>query len=884
MRPIEQRDKIYPTHEGKVNQLVRPTRLLPLLLAATLAWALAMPPLGARAQEAPPGEAPSPESATDESPTEDPEKSEISEEIEAEPLEPVAPGEEIGEILEPEEIAPTKGIEEISVTGTKGVSELQEMPTSAVTFNPMELQREQINDIRDLSSYTPNLEIKTAFAASNPVLFIRGVGLDDFNANSGSAVAVYQDGIYMNSPAGQLFQFFDSAGVEVLRGPQGGRYRNATAGAILFKSQEPGDEFETYGTFTYGNYDMQQYEGAIGGPLPGGVGDYVSGRLALTAHFMDGITKNRCGDQKLVAHNRPGCQEIQFPDYNLGAPQDIEDPVNDVSMWAGRGMLRFTIPAGGSDAELLLNAHGGRSDGLAAQYQHRGFQKRKLDPTDPDSETVKLPGTDGSNYQDTDGDPFAGDYNITGDELLDVWGISLRANWAPTDLIEITSITGYEWHDRYLLENTDANPRNLLTIEYNDTAWQFSQELEVASYWTDSLETHAGLYFITEDLDAFNIFDTKSQIDFNQDYSQTTYGFAAFGSAEWDFLSDGFTSGDRFTLGGSIRYNWEYKEFGVLSTAYARIVTDDGEVGVGEVTSLSGTTSDVFTGFAGGASLTYHFTEEKNVYLKYSRGWKPGHFNGGAVFSGEIIEPVRPETVDSFEGGLRSSWFDGLLQVDLTAFYYDYQDLQVFQLEQDTGGTPLFQLINAEEAEIYGVELDLHASPIEGLDLRYHMSWLESEYGKFGQTIYTVRRTPPPAPNVIIENPIDYSGNRLIGSPVWSLGGAVEYAFLVGRFGELIPRFSFSWKDKVFFDPAEGKGALQDLPDDTIAQDAYWQFHAGLMYRSPGQRFEVTGWVRNLTDEHYKVTSFDVTTPPYQFVLDVYGPPRTYGFTVSVYF
>ena len=126
------------------------------------------------------------------------------------------------------------------MTGTKAdVSELQEMPTSAVTFNPMELQREQINDIRDLSSYTPNLEIKTAFAASNPVLFIRGVGLDDFNANSGSAVAVYQDGIYMNSPAGQLFQFFDSAGVEVLRGPQGGRYRNATAGAIWSSRRSP---------------------------------------------------------------------------------------------------------------------------------------------------------------------------------------------------------------------------------------------------------------------------------------------------------------------------------------------------------------------------------------------------------------------------------------------------------------------------------------------------------------------------------------------------------------------------------------------------------------------------------------------------------------------
>jgi iron complex outermembrane receptor protein len=825
-----------------------------------------MPPLGARAQQAPPGEAPSPESATDESPTEAPEEPVISEGIEAEPLEPVAPGEEIGEILEPEEIAPTEGIEEILVTGTKaGASEVQEVPTSAVGFNPMEIQREQINDIRDLSSYTPNLEIKTAFAASNPVLFIRGVGLDDFNANSGSAVAVYQDGIYMNSPAGQLFQFFDSAGVEVLRGPQGGRYRNATAGAILVRSGQPADEFEAYGTFTYGNYQKKQFEGAIGGPLPNRVGDYVSGRLAFTVHLMDGITKNRCAGQELVDRGQ-GCYEIPAPDFNLGAPQDIEDPVNDVSMWAGRGMLRFMIPAGGSDVELLLNLHGGRSDGLAAQYQHRGFQVRQGE---------KQPGRDGSGYRDTDEDPFAGDYNITDDELLDVWGTSLRGSWAPTDLIEITSITGYEFHDRFILENTDANPRNLLAIEYSDTAWQLSQELEVASYWTDSLDTHAGVYFITEDLDAFNIFDTpRSAINFDQDFWQKTYGLAAFGSAEWDFLSD------RFTLGGSIRYNWEYKEFGVLSRAFARI----GQ-GIGQVEVKSGTESDVFTGHSGGVSLTYHLTEERDVYVKYSQGWKPGHFNGGAVYSGQIIEPVRPELVDSYEVGLRSSWFDTLLQVDLTAFYYDYQDLQVFQLEQDSRGFPIFQLVNAEEAEVYGVELDLHASPIEGLDLRYHMSFLESEYGKFGQSIFVPGPRPGPGqPREIKEINIDYSGNRLIGSPVWSLGGAVEYAFPVGRFGELIPRFSFSWKDKVFFDPAEGKGAQQDLPDDTIAQDAYWQLHAGLMWRSPEQRFEVTGWVRNLTDEHYKVTSFDVTAPPFQFVLDVYGAPRTYGFTASIYF
>jgi len=56
------------------------------------------------------------------------------------------------------------------------------------------------------------------------------------------------------------------------------------------------------------------------------------------------------------------------------------------------------------------------------------------------------------------------------------------------------------------------------------------------------------------------------------------------------------------------------------------------------------------------------------------------------------------------------------------------------------------------------------------------------------------------------------------------------------------------------------------------------------MWRSPGERFEISGWVRNITNQKYRVQSFDVTTQPFQFVLDVYGEPRTYGFTVSAYF
>jgi iron complex outermembrane receptor protein len=378
-----------------------------------------------------------------------------------------------------------------------------------------------------------------------------------------------------------------------------------------------------------------------------------------------------------------------------------------------------------------------------------------------------------------------------------------------------------------------------------------------------------GVYFLMEDLDVFNQFDTPPVLlRYEQSYTQKTRTGSVFGTGTWDFFDD-------FTLDASVRYSWEYKELDIVSTAIGP--------GGGTIESIAGVESKVFDGVTGFASLEYRFTDTKNAYVKYTRGWKPGHFNGGAVFTGTIISPVEPETVDSFEGGFKTSWFDGRLELAAAAFFYMYKDMQIFQ-QQPAGGIPIFQLINAQEAEILGVEASLNAEPIEGLKIRYEVGWLDSEYPDFVSTILRREATPPGAPKVINSITADYTGNRLLASPDWSMSGSVEYSIpLPLGLGALVPRFSFSWQDDIFYDPAEGKGTLQELPDGTIAQKDYWLLHGGLLWRNEGDWLEVSGWVRNITDEAYRVQSFDLTDD-FQFVADYYGDPRTYGFTVSLYF
>jgi iron complex outermembrane receptor protein len=784
--------------------------------------------------------------------------------------------EDLDEPLEPELPA---GVEEIKITGERPIGTPEDAPISTVGFDADVILKEGIKDIRDLSNFTPSLEVKSAFAASNPTIFIRGVGLDDFNANAASAVAIYQDGVYMQSPAGQLFQLFDVENVDVLRGPQGSLYRSASAGAILVHSRKPTDEFETYATVTVGNYRHVEIVSAISGPI---VPDLVSGRFSGTWGVREGTTKNRCS---YLAPDEWPCDKTLFNESVVQV--GIGERTNDIDAYALRSQLLYKPRV--LDLEWLLNAHGGQNFSRAFQYQHRGVAWYPVDPTDPDiriPQPLEPPKRDESRYVDEDGDPFAGDYNTDGPESLDLWGTNLKGIWRFGDAYELESLTAYEWHDRYILENTDANPDLMLEIEYADTAWQFSQELKLSGAWTPSEYGDGtwilGAFYLQEDLEVENFFDVRWGIDLAQAYSQKTRNFAAYAQSEYK-LQPGCTSVScDFTLTTGLRYNLEYKEFDIFVCG-----------GVNCVESLSGVADEVWDGFSGEASLAWHFFEDNNVYLKYSRGWKGGHFNGGALTPWDVVAGVDPEIVDSYEAGLRSNWLDGQLMLNATGFYYDYQDLQVFLLEQTPSGFPIAKLENATDAVVYGIELDMAAAPslLPGLTLTYNFSWVESDYTEFVVDLpfmYLPPRTPTGRPPPIrYTREFDYSGNPLIASPRLSMTGSVDYQIPIpaqlGRpgLGFIIPRFSFSWKDDVFFDAGSGRGAMLNFPKGTFGQENFWVLNASLGWRSEDERFEVVGWAHNFLDNHYKTQSFDISRG-FSLILDAYADPRTYGVTVTI--
>jgi iron complex outermembrane receptor protein len=596
--------------------------------------------------------------------------------------------------------------------------------------------------------------------------------------------------------------------------------------------------------------------------------------------------KNRCHGNDMCARPNPTIS----PD-NPTDPS-VEERLNDTNNWAARGLLRLTPDF--QEMDWLLNVHGSNNDSLSTQFNHLGARvpPRGIFPCDPSvGAATGLPCPDEVGYFDGDGDLTAGDYSYDGKEQLSTLGTSLTGDWILGDFM-FHSVSGYESNDRSVEMHVDASPNDLIRGTIDDNAWQVSQELWVS--WDSpggSLRTTSGGYVLYEQVEADNLYlpfhnrtfpPTRGPPFNTQTFEQDTTSFAFFEKFEWDLS-------DLYGLEGGIRYNWERKDFDIAAIFGRGDPNDPGR----DVSSLSTKESSTWSGFSGDVSFLYRPTDNVMLYLKYARGWKSGAWNGGASQETSLAVPVEPETVDSFEIGFKTEWFDQLLTVNLTGFYYDYDQLQVFTLERARGAVPVQQLVNANDAEVAGAELELFAAPLDavlafaGPQIRANFGWLEATYNDFFETFQkTIPRQGPQNPPRALDLVTDYSGNRLVGAPRFAASGSFEWELpLLGaaaRYGWIIPRYDFAFKYEVFFDAAEGRGILQSFSENVIGQEAYWLHNFRLTYRDPGERFEVAGWVRNAFDERYIVDGFDVSEG-FGLVLQVAGVPRTYGLTVTFY-
>ena len=284
--------------------------------------------------------------------------------------------------------------------------------------------------------------------------------------------------------------------------------------------------------------------------------------------------------------------------------------------------------------------------------------------------------------------------------------------------------------------------------------------------------------------------------------------------------------------------------------------------------------------------------QDVSAYARYTRGFKAGHFN--ALASSNLNKPPADEEYnDAWEAGLRGQWFGGLASLGTSTFYYRYENYQVFLFTDaaDPASPPVLEILNAKQAENYGVEIDANVAPLrgwaprfmEGLRISGNAGWLHGEFLDFTTTrIFALGSAP------IVPVTVNYAGQPLQNAPKFKASGTVEWTFDLGRYGYVIPRYDINWTHDVAFDANDGHGSVDPtgrpaLPDFAVGQKAYYLHNVRLAYRTPTGNLEVAGWIRNVEDQVYKNFAFDASRFT-GITINFPGEPRTLGVDVIVTF
>jgi len=587
----------------------------------------------------------------------------------------------------------------IVVTGTKkaGGENVQDAPLAITAFGAEQLQALQVRDVSDLSFRMPSVSLDEVGTVKGVANFsIRGLGVNSSIPSIDPTVGVFVDGVYLGINAGVVFDTFDLAGVETLRGPQGILFgRNVTGGAVLLNTTDPQNEFQLQARVaaesglrgTAGNYYAM---GTVTGPL---VEDVLSAKLAVYYNRDDGWFENTL------------------------ANGDTET-FGESDTFIIRGGLRLTPGDSGVDIKLKFEHGESEGDGPASQ-NHRNGRGIEAAPLNP-------PGTTGRFSRES----F--DFSINERGFNDSeWNQLTASIDIPVNIGDggtITNVFGWREYSQSALTDLDGTPLSLFNGEIGVDQDQISNELRFSGRFGGVLDLTAGLYYFTQDLAyaegrrLLGVATPTGAPALTQDgggvMDQETFG--AFLALDVDVT-------DSLSLNAGIRYADETKDAQIASLVFnvnAPCNVILGECAFDFVDTFS--TSN----WSPKIGLGYEFSPDARAYLHWARAFRAGGFN----FRNTAIDtvnfgpgPFQDERIDSFEFGVKSEPGSSA-RLNAAVFYNRINDLQrEINLADPTAG--VVQVIrNTADATIFGFEIDAQVEIIEGVILEGSLGYLDGDY------------------------------------------------------------------------------------------------------------------------------------------------------------
>lgn len=721
-------------------------------------------------------------------------------------------------------------LEEVVVTAQKRVESLGDVPISVNVVGNEKITDSGITNLNDLTDFVPNLSMNQTGIGTN--ITIRGIS-SGINPAFEQSVGMYVDDVYYGRAQLSRVPYLDIARVEVLRGPQPILFgKNAIAGAIHMITETASTEGVE--GFVQAEYNFDQEGTDFTGAVNFAIGDTFAVRLSGLKRDSDGYYDN-------TALDRP---ESQLDEQVL------------------RAALRWE-PSDTFTADLKIEK---------AEFDTEGRFLEIVNPVEvggsPSFADALAGLTGGAVILDTEQDfkrQSNGDINET-----EVDNITLKLDWLIGDYT-LTSITSRVEYEDY--QQCDCDFVNALLIDTSgrEEFEQTSQEFRLTSPGGETIDWIAGVFYqeydvelnditVVPDGSLLGLLDASlNSTGARRAYTQDSELWSAFAQFTWN-ISDTW----RLTVGG--RYSEEKKDgtrsieiidivdpspvrdiLGqpITGSAIAPLVYGAGFAIDSEQFNISGLSgcggpSDA-TGhnlacdrdedsFTPAVNLQWDVSGDTMVYLAYTNGFKAGGFDARANNTGSF--EFEEEEADAWELGAKMSLADGAAEVNIAAYYTEYTDLQTSQFD----GTLGFNVTNAGEATVQGVELDGRWAATENLVLSFAAGYLDFEFDSFPNSQCYFGETP----DSVIPGLCDRSGDTREFTPEWTANLGGQYFIPIGNSMELTLGADLIYSDDYFVSPTL---------DPNLLQDEYVKLNARIALADTEGSWQVAVLFENITDE-----------------------------------
>jgi iron complex outermembrane recepter protein len=707
---------------------------------------------------------------------------------------------------------------EVVVTAQRTQSSESKTPISMDAIGGAELIKQGLLTVADLNGYAQNLNVQENYSGIQ--FTIRGVTNSNGSTLNDPAVAFMLDGIYIPRETTPMYLgFYDVDRIEVLRGPQGTLYgRNTTAGVVNVITNAPSlKAVEFSGLASVGNYGATQDQLMANIPIT----DRFAVRAAISFDRRDTYLNETSSDPfslNPAKENLAGRLSALWrvtDDVTLNVKADYAN-MDDVFFGSVPITNFYRLPTTADPAYNIQHPiyyDGGTTEQLSTNAYQQYWQY-------------------GTSAQ--------------------TWGISPQLDWVfgPLQMTYLSSFR--EQHEHYIY-GAPLTPTYSMPNIYVSNDQTNSQELRFATVDTGPLQAQFGLYYFREALyDNWSVYDFPDILHFGYlavgSDPQINKSYAGFAQATYSVLQP-----LRFTAG--LRESHDEKNYFSQSVRNLQPFSDPATDAV--TPSFATLKSSKLTWRAG---VEYDAAEHTMVYGTVSTGYKAGGVNSGClqgtshngiVCTGILALPAsvlfyQPETITSYEAGIKSKFADGRIYVTADGFHYNYTNLQLETVQQ-VGGLYIQATENASKASVNGVEFNGTWQPDTHNQFDLGLTWLDATYGDY----YPLG----------IGNPPNYKGRTLDDSPQYTanLGYTYRTPLSIGGGIELSAHSYFS-----------GSYLLSVVTIPTqYRQPAYHMTDVNATYRFAGDQWYVQAYARNLENKIIVVNANTNAAVP--------GAPRTYG-------